>query len=99
MLRSGAKRSRRMFNQSLAALHGAMVTVTLLAGPLLGAALIIGVVVGLFQAVTQLSDMTLTFLPKLVVIGGILWIAGPWYLHVLIQFAQSSWTQAGSLHP
>ena len=47
---------------------GLMVTLTV-AGPMLMAALIVGVAIGLFQALTQIQEMTLTFVPKLVVLG------------------------------
>jgi flagellar biosynthetic protein FliQ len=45
-----------------------MVTLTI-AGPMLMSALIVGVAIGLFQALTQIQEMTLTFVPKLVVLG------------------------------
>ena len=47
---------------------GLMVTLTV-AGPMLMAALIVGVAIGLFQALTQIQEMTLTFVPRLVVLG------------------------------
>ena len=47
---------------------GLMVTLTI-AGPMLIASLIVGVAIGLFQALTQIQEMTLTFVPKLVVLG------------------------------
>jgi flagellar biosynthetic protein FliQ len=47
---------------------GLMVTLTI-AGPMLMSALIVGVAIGLFQALTQIQEMTLTFVPKLVVLG------------------------------
>lgn len=59
----------------------------LLAAPLLLAALAIGLVVGMFQAATQINEMTLTFVPKLLVVGLVLLAAGPWLLKTLITFS------------
>jgi flagellar biosynthesis protein FliQ len=53
-----------------------MVTLTLV-GPMLIASLIVGVVIGLFQALTQVQEMTLTFVPKLVVIGLVMLMSLP----------------------
>jgi flagellar biosynthetic protein FliQ len=60
------------------------IEVTLLvASPLLLAALVIGLVVSIFQAATQINETTLSFIPKLLGIIGTLIIAGPWMLTVL----------------
>ncbi len=62
----------------------------LVALPLLGVALVVGLVVSLIQAATQLNEMTLSFVPKVLamglagVIAGV--IAGPWMLHVMMDF-------------
>jgi flagellar biosynthetic protein FliQ len=82
-----------------ALLHGALVTAALLALPVLLVALVVGVVVGFVQALTQIQEMTLTFLPKLLAIAGLLVLAGPWWLHVLTNFTTSAITQAGQFHP
>ena len=57
--------------------------------PILTLSLIIGVVVSLFQAVTQIQEQTLTFVPKLIVISLALIVAGPWMLHTLVQFTST----------
>jgi flagellar biosynthetic protein FliQ len=54
--------------------------------PILSVSLIIGVVVSLFQAVTQIQEQTLTFVPKVVVIALTLIAVGPWMLHTLVGF-------------
>ena len=56
-------------------------------GPLLGAALAIGLVVSLFQAVTSMQEMTLSFIPKLLVIGVVFFFLAPWMLQMLTDFA------------
>ena len=59
-----------------------------LAAPLLLAALVTGVVIGAFQAATQINEMTLSFIPKLVAISVTLAIAGPWMLKTLVGYTR-----------
>jgi flagellar biosynthetic protein FliQ len=58
----------------------------MLAAPMLGLSLVIGLAVSLFQAVTQINEMTLTFVPKLIGFGVVLAVFGPWMLQQLIRF-------------
>ncbi|AHF01569.1 flagellar biosynthesis protein FliQ [Thiomicrospira aerophila AL3] len=58
----------------------------LLAAPLLIPALVVGLVIGMFQAATQVNEMTLSFIPKLAVVVLALMIAGPWMLTTLLSF-------------
>ena len=58
----------------------------LLAGPLLISSLIVGLIIAMFQAATQINEMTLTFIPKLLTIGAVLLIGGPWLLQNLVSF-------------
>ena len=60
--------------------------ITLLAGIVLLPALLVGLLVATFQAATQINEMTLTFIPKLVVIVLVLMMAGPWMLRVMMTF-------------
>ena len=60
----------------------------MLAAPLLLAALIIGLLVGVFQAATQINEMTLSFIPKLLGMAATLVIAGPWMLKVIIGYTR-----------
>ncbi|MGH8143149.1 MAG: flagellar biosynthesis protein FliQ [Steroidobacteraceae bacterium] len=60
----------------------------MLAAPLLLAALVIGLLVSVFQAATQINEMTLSFIPKLLGIAAALVIAGPWMLKELIGYTQ-----------
>ena len=57
--------------------HDALWTIALLASPLLLSALAVGLLVGMIQAATQIQEMTLTFIPKLIVLALALLIAGP----------------------
>ncbi len=58
----------------------------LLAGPLLISSLIVGLIIAMFQAATQINEMTLTFIPKLITIAVVLLVAGPWLLQTLLTF-------------
>ncbi|MCX7036579.1 MAG: flagellar biosynthesis protein FliQ [Proteobacteria bacterium] len=60
----------------------------LLAAPLLLVALVLGLVVGVFQAATQINEMTLSFIPKLLGLAATMVIAGPWMLKVLIGYTR-----------
>lgn len=64
----------------------AMTVTALLAMPLLLASLVVGLLIGMFQAATQINEMTLTFVPKLVVIGLVMLVAGPALLNTLLGF-------------
>ena len=64
----------------------ALEVTALLAGPLLISSLIVGLIVAMFQAATQINEMTLTFIPKLITIGAVLMIGGPWLLQNLMSF-------------
>ncbi|NWK98932.1 flagellar biosynthetic protein FliQ [Sphingobium lactosutens] len=57
--------------------RAALMLVLTIAGPMLIAALIVGVAIGLLQALTQVQEMTLTFVPKLVVLGIVLLLSLP----------------------
>ena len=56
------------------------------AGPLLLASLLMGLLVSVFQAATQINEMTLTFIPKLVVMFVVLVLIGPWTLQLLVDY-------------
>ena len=54
--------------------------------PLLGVALVVGLIISLLQAATQLNEMTLSFVPKMIAIGLAAVLAGPWMLHLMMDF-------------
>lgn len=64
----------------------AMYLTMLLAAPLLLSALAVGLLIGVFQAATQIQEMTLSFIPKLMVLVFALLSAGPWMLRMLMEF-------------
>ena len=60
----------------------------LLAAPLLIVALVTGLIVGAFQAATQINEQTLSFIPKLVAMALAVVVAGPWMLKVLVSYTR-----------
>ncbi|WP_363346643.1 flagellar biosynthetic protein FliQ [Methylocystis echinoides] len=77
---------------ALEIIHRTLVTILMVSGPLVGAAMAVGIVVALFQALTQVQEMTLTFVPKIVAMIAVLGFAAPFVgsqINVLAQFAYS----------
>ncbi|MDR3396882.1 MAG: flagellar biosynthesis protein FliQ [Pandoraea sp.] len=70
----------------MALAHQAMQVTLLLAAPLLLVALISGLLVSLFQAATQINEMTLSFIPKLLAVFITLVVAGPWMLNLMVDY-------------
>lgn len=66
--------------------RNAMEVTLMVAAPMLLVALIIGLVVSIFQAATQINEATLSFIPKLVGIFVALIVAGPWMLSVMLDY-------------
>ncbi len=64
----------------------------LLAAPPLLAALLTGLLVSIFQAATQINEMTLSFIPKLVAIFVMLVVFGPWMLNILLDYMRKLFT-------
>ncbi|CAG1005199.1 Flagellar biosynthetic protein FliQ [Methylophilaceae bacterium] len=69
----------------------------LIAAPMLLTALIIGLVVSIFQAATQINEATLSFIPKLFGILAALVIAGPWMLTVMVDYMRQVFTSVPML--
>lgn len=66
----------------------AMMVAIMLAMPLLGITLVLGLIVSIFQAATQINEMTLSFIPKLIGLVAILVLMGPWLLDVIVNYAK-----------
>lgn len=64
----------------------ALVTSLLLAGPLLGVALVVGLLVSVVQAVTSIQEQTLSFVPKLFAVGAVFLFLLSWMLQVMMQY-------------
>jgi flagellar biosynthetic protein FliQ len=70
----------------------AMEVTLMVAAPMLLVALVVGLVVSIFQAATQINEMTLSFIPKLVGIFLAMIIAGPWMLSVMLDYMRQMFT-------
>lgn len=64
----------------------ALKTTAMLAGPLLISTLVIGLAVSIFQALTQINEATLTFIPKMLVVALVIMLAGPWMLDLITNY-------------
>ncbi len=65
--------------------------------PVLGLTMLVGLVISILQVVTQVQEMTLTFVPKLVTAAISIVVFGPWMLHKLVRFASGLWSGIPSL--
>lgn len=72
-------------NEDLVIMLGAnaLKTTAMIASPLLIGALVTGLVVSIFQAITQINEATLTFIPKMIIVALVIVLAGPWMLDVM----------------
>jgi flagellar biosynthesis protein FliQ len=64
----------------------ALLTLLMVAAPILGIVLVVGLIISLFQAITQINEATLTFIPKLIAAMLAIAVAGPWMLSMLVDF-------------
>ncbi len=64
----------------------ALKVTALLSAPMLISVLIVGLIVGMFQTVTSIQEMTLSFIPKLIVLALVLAVGGPWMLNLISDF-------------
>jgi flagellar biosynthesis protein FliQ len=66
-------------------------------GPLLLVGLVVGVVVSIFQSVTQIQEQSLAFIPKIIGVGLVLVVLGPWMLQQLVSYTQNLWASIPTL--
>ena len=67
----------------------AMIIAVKLTAPVLLPSLAVGLIIAMFQAATQINEATLTFVPKLIIIGLVLLIMGPWMLQLFLDYFQA----------
>ncbi|UTN94898.1 flagellar biosynthesis protein FliQ [Serratia plymuthica] len=75
----------------------AMKVALALSAPLLLAALVSGLVVSLLQAATQINEMTLSFIPKILAVVATIVVAGPWMLNLLLDYMRTLFTNLPNL--
>lgn len=73
----------------------AIKTMLYIGGPMLIAAMVIGILISILQAITQINEATLTFIPKMIAIILVLVVMAPWMLEVLTNYTTDVITQAG----
>ena len=83
-------------NQVLYMAKEAIGAVLLVGGPILGVSLLVGLLVSIFQAMTQIQEQTLSFIPKVVAVVAVLILLGPWMLSVLTAYTTNLLTQLAS---
>lgn len=64
----------------------AMKVTAMISGPILIATLIIGLIVSIFQALTQINEATLTFIPKMIIVALVIVLAGPWMMDIMTNY-------------
>lgn len=75
----------------------ALKTLAMLSAPLLISTLVIGLIISIFQALTQINENTLTFVPKMIVIGIVLILAGPWMLDLMNNYTTNLFENIASV--
>ena len=75
----------------------AVETILLTSAPMLLAAMVIGLVISIFQAATQINEQTMTFIPKIIAVFLTLLIFGPWIIELLITFTTGIITQIATV--
>ncbi|KAB0470267.1 flagellar biosynthetic protein FliQ [Vibrio chagasii] len=74
-----------------------MSTALLVCGPILFVALTVGVVISILQVVTQIQEMTLTFVPKMLAVAGVIMFFSNWMINLLTEFTEFSFHYASGL--
>ena len=77
--------------------QNAITTMIYLAGPVLLAAMAVGIVISILQAITQINEQTLTFIPKMIAVILTLVVMAPWMLRVLQDYAITIFGGAGEM--
>ncbi len=75
----------------------AMRTVIFVAGPMLLAGMLVGLVISIFQAATQINEMTMTFVPKIIAVFVVLIITLPWSIHQLTSFTEAMFERMANM--
>jgi len=87
-----------MTQDSVTSLMVDMMAITIkVAMPMLLAALVVGLLISVFQAVTQIQEQTLTFIPKMLVTGLVILLAGPWMMGEMVGYTVALYTSIPSM--
>jgi flagellar biosynthetic protein FliQ len=75
----------------------ALKTAALIGAPILLTTLVVGMAVSIFQAVTQINEATLTFIPKMIVVGIVIVLAGPWMVDLMTSYTTNLFENVATL--
>ena len=78
-------------NEAIVLFQRALLMALLLAAPMLVFGLVAGLIVSIFQAVTQIQEMTLTFIPKILAVVAALFLFMPWMLNQIVRYTTETW--------
>ncbi|HAX72543.1 MAG TPA: flagellar biosynthetic protein FliQ [Firmicutes bacterium] len=84
-------------NLLLTIMQDAFMTLFMVAGPIVGISMIVGLIISIFQATTQIQEQTLTFVPKLISVILVLMIMGPYFINTLTGFFERMYEYIGLL--
>lgn len=70
----------------------ALKTTAMLSAPVLVSTLVVGLIISIFQALTQINEATLTFVPKMIIVALVIIIAGPWMIDIMKTFTTELFT-------
>ena len=77
--------------------YEAMVLAFWMASPLLVTTLLVGLTISIFQAATQINEMTLSFIPKLLTVGVVLVLLGPWLIGEMVDYIKTLFTSISQM--
>jgi flagellar biosynthetic protein FliQ len=77
--------------------RNALMMTVMLSAPMMVAALVVGLLISVFQALTQINEQTLTFVPKILAVFAALLVCGPWLLNSLVGYAANMFTMLPSM--
>ncbi|GMU41593.1 MAG: hypothetical protein AMXMBFR23_24590 [Chloroflexota bacterium] len=72
----------------IALAQDALMVTLLVSGPILGVSLVIGMLISVFQAMTQINEVTLTFVPKILGVFAVAALVGPWMIGTMVNYTQ-----------
>lgn len=92
-------RKTRKMNQDFAVqiLTQGIITLFMVSLPIVGVGLMVGFLISLFQAVTQIQEQTLTFVPKVIAVLSMVALMSPWIISILVDFTTSLWNMIPAL--
>ncbi|MBC7319033.1 flagellar biosynthesis protein FliQ [bacterium] len=85
--------------EALALIKQSLITVIIVGGPALIASLAVGILISLFQSLTQIHEATLAFVPKILVVFLVLIVLGGWMLNILVDFSREVLTKMSGVLP